>query len=208
MLRINFKFIILFAAVIILLMILILNYFNLIPLSKNWPAFFGWLPHQSSGLGEGGVEPRRTHPFAQDFFVCPVWGEQCKDAYAVMNEDRSQVIGIGYFTLSPGVEIIAMMDGSYTISRNANDVEIILTDTDGNIQAVYNFKDPSIVANTQPISLLKGDLIYKFDASPPSSIKIFDRDTNYALIVYTQLSDSKSPLSVSVDRNTGRVKVL
>ena len=206
MLKINSRLLIALVILIIIIGFLILNYFNLLPFSKNMPGLFGWLPHQgSSDISE--EQPRRDHPFKDDFFVCPVWGDACKSAFAVMDEENDQVAGIGYFTLPQKTEIIAMVDGQYIVRKNGENAEIVLTDTDKNIEIVYTFNDANIDANDTSLLVLKGDTLFTLE-SPLSAITAFDRDRTYTLIVYLNIAGTQNSLPVTVNRTTGQVKIL
>ena len=206
MLKINSRLLIPLIILFMIIGILVLNYFNLLPLSKNFPGLFGWLPHQGSAeVFEG--EPRREHPFKEDFFVCPVWGDACKTGFAVMNAQSDQVAGIGFFTLPQETEIIAMVDGEYTVRKSGENVEIVLLDTDKNIEIVYTFVDAYIDANDTPITVLKGDTLFTME-SPLIAVTAFERERKYALIVYLNIAGTQNSLPVAIDRETGQVRIL
>lgn len=191
---------------LILIFIFILNYFSLIPLSKNFPQYFGWLPYiDKQDMNESDLSARRVFP--EDFFLCPVKGEQCKNGYAVLDSERSRVDGIGYFYLLRDTELQAMMDGKYTVSNlDDGSTQVVLIDKDENIEVTYIFNDAnrneSLNFNSNQ-DIERGQTVY-FLSDSEAEIDI-GTARKYALVVYIRNLKSRESVGVVLDKETGRV---
>ena len=177
--------------VILLSIFMILNYFNIIPLSANMPKVFGWLPHQISS--EFSIVQRSSDPQGQPVadqavadtsdveqfpITCPISSGFCAQAKGVYDKESREIEGLGYMNLGKELAIYAVFDGTITSSTEKVDGQdqtvIVLTGENG-LVARYLFqglpfkesgKSGNIVKQSDIIGLTGGGELQLFDFTP------------------------------------------
>ncbi len=174
---------------ILLMVVMILNYFNIIRLSTNMPAIFGWLPHRSitsivsqipqdQDQAQSGntKEPTKLPPEQEKFLItCPVSPGFCAEGKSVYNKASRRVEGLGYIQLSSGLAIYSVFDGDIatkTEKINGVDKTTITLTGDNDLIAKYEFqglpqrgKDATgnKVKQSQIIGITSGGQLLLFD---------------------------------------------
>ena len=151
----------------------ILNYLNVLSLSKLYPETFGFLPH----VGKQPVVliPTPT-PKIIPTFPCPVDQNPCPPAEFIPTSiDEPEFQGLGYSNIASGTAVLALFDGTYerlkkTLTRNDPIVDrttVTILSQDGKLRAEYIFQGvplkeaigatDSTVSKGEPIGKLGGE---------------------------------------------------
>lgn len=197
--------------VILLSIIMILNFFNIIPLSTNMPKIFGWLPHKSMNVSdvaqstpgtstEEQMEAGQLAPTAVPTYLitCPVSPGFCPQAKSVYNKTTRRVEGLGFMNLTEGLAIYSVFDG--TLSSNTQKVDgadlttITLTGENGFV-ATYRFiglpqrekgASRSAVKQAEIIGIVDGGALELFDFTSQKyslSLTIVNSENNQNITV-------------------------
>lgn len=130
---------------VLLLIFLVLNYFNIIPVSKNLPRLFGFLPHidlsanKSNDMSVLPTPAKAPNPTAVPYLSCPVIQQLCatgvnrvetvsgKKEYSLIFDDVSKNFFI-YAALSGVVSIENLKSFSIKDMERGLEVRYVLTD--------------------------------------------------------------------------------
>lgn len=146
-----------------LVVVLALNYFSILPLSKLLPQQFGFLPQKD---GKTGLQS--FSGTGKTVFSCPFGDSPCPKAEIITKSTAIKDFkGLGYKDLSKDTDILAIEGGKYNVKEttpgaSGEDVNIYIT-TDQKLTFGYRFKGStdlkgkgSVVAR-QPIGILNGN---------------------------------------------------
>lgn len=190
--------------VLILSALMILNYFNIVPISKNMPGIFGWLPHKltpgqieiannQQQNGDANITPNgvpNTTPVAQQeviLIACPVSPGFCPQAKSVYNTATRRVEGLGFVNLGKELAVYALFKGTIASSTQkvdgANITTIVLTGDDG-LVATYKFHGlPQREKGATGTQVKQSELIGILDGE---SSKLFDftaQEYSFSLVI-------------------------
>lgn len=91
-----------------LILIFILNYFNVISLSKSYPKQFGFLPRMSSHKTSSSADTLKNE------FTCPLDQGPCPEAEVITKSTKeANFAGLGYNKLASGTNVVAIISGEY-----------------------------------------------------------------------------------------------
>lgn len=136
--------------VIAFILILIFNFFNVIPLSKNYPAFFGFLPHIQSyekDLGKTGVLP--TPEKAPDLKVvpylsCPVAATLCAKGKTITEGTGVEKSYILEFPSIPKDEFVyAPLSGTIKLGKQ----ELIISNKERGVEVKIGWTGDMIITS-------------------------------------------------------------
>ena len=117
--------------------ILILNYFEMIPLSNIYPKLFGILPQQTTTSSYAPAAPQGSV-----FYPCPVKTASCppSDMLTQSVENKLEFAGLGYRNLPSGTEVVAIFTGSFAVQQAKDDINISLRSEEKGLLATYFIK--------------------------------------------------------------------
>lgn len=91
-----------------LVLIFILNYFNVISLSKSYPKQFGFLPRMSSQKTSSSADTLKNE------FTCPLDQSPCPEAETITKSIKdANFAGLGYNKIAAGTNVVAIISGEY-----------------------------------------------------------------------------------------------
>lgn len=100
---------IIFLLTVILIVALILNYFNILPLSSLYPKPLGLLPHQTQSLEPDTNQPQQMISVPSVLIIaCPVPKEFCNKGKIITYQEKD--LGLG-FNLPPDTQIFTAFPG-------------------------------------------------------------------------------------------------
>lgn len=156
------------ACVVLVLLVLIfgiLNYFNLISISKLYPNVFGLLPHQPFPHTQE-MQPTSPATDLQNLVLpCPLQLDPCPVSERIPTSvDDPNFQGLGYSKIASDTAVIAVFDGTYQSLEQKMPTGLLRTsisifDAKGIRQATYIFQGLRIKSGSGQIS--KGDAIGK-----------------------------------------------
>ncbi len=143
--------------ILILIMLVVLNYFNTIPISSKFSSVFGWLPQKNrtdQNNSQSTASQNRSQSITSEkdgsqlsvehfLIACPVSPGFCPDGKSVYNRATKSMEDLGFLNLGKGVALYSVFDG--TIESKTEKIEgknktmIILTGENGLI-ATYVFQ--------------------------------------------------------------------
>lgn len=137
-----------------LLLVLLINYLGILPLSRLYPEQFGFLPYKDRQAGLqnlSGAEQKKI------VFSCPLDDSPCPKADIIT---ESQVIenfkGLGYKDLLSDTDILAVEGGEYTVKvtpgASSENVNIYITTGQG-LQLGYRFKGSTNLKGTGSVAV-------------------------------------------------------
>lgn len=178
-------FTIAFVGIILVLLFLVLNYFNVLRLSEIFPNYLGFLPHKevSNGTSQQSQQPAQSTGGLNNVsplkISCPSVKEFCEKGQGIVKDGK--YIGFGY-KLASGSAIFATFDGNLTATFSAYPIEVngkttlekfktlYLDSPDLNLRGVYYFRGQ--LTKTGPV--IKGEQIAISNGKP---IKAYDNNS-------------------------------
>lgn len=204
---------------ILLIVIMILNYFNIIRLSTNMPAIFGWLPHrvivgsntqisqeQNVSQSENSSQPSTFLPGEEKFFItCPVSPGFCADGKSVYNKTNREVEGLGYIQLGPELAIYAVFDGqtsSKTEKVDGMDKTTITLTGENGLVATYIFQGlPQKEKGTTDNKVKQAEII---GLSGGAQLTLFDFTAQQYSLAFSLASSENNENIPVIPREDGR----
>ena len=167
-----------------LLVILLLNYFGIIPLSRSNPRLFGFLP-QKAVLKQPSASQKGAA------YLCPVRKNPCPTPEIIT---KSAIIenfqGLGYQQLAEGTEVVSIFSGQYEVkqlppSQNPDNINITVKDDEKDYLATYFISGKTDLEGRGDIS--KGETVAVLSGKGRGKQNF---GQNYNLIIYVQSSDN------------------
>lgn len=123
------------------LLILLLNYLKVLPLSRLYPKQFGFLPQISSQKTSN--TPKTT---TLRILSCPLDQDPCPKTEAISQATNiPNFYGLGYINLPANAKVLAVIDGQYELKEASGKGDqakttLTITSSDQNIQITYYFQ--------------------------------------------------------------------
>jgi hypothetical protein len=133
---------------VILIVLLVLNYFSILPLSQKFPKIFGFLPTKSENIivvsNSGSISNNNlsTPSAPEEFkflFSCPVVSV-CAEMKQIYDKSDQKVRGEGFVYIEDKTPVQAIIDGTITsVTEKDSIVTIIEKSEDESFEITYIF---------------------------------------------------------------------
>lgn len=195
-----------------LIVLLILNYFSIIPLTKKFPDIFGFLPtknkaqvtqvaQNSIAKSENGKVDSEVN-VVQELFACPV-RPQCTDGKGLYDKKEKRVKGLGYIHLDKKTRLFAIIDGKVNISTKDSDsgrkINVITTENDEFI-VTYEFSGTLNSEMKTGQLIHQDDIIGEFDGNVFTPVDFATQTYSLYITVEDVRSDQIIPLIPKEDK--------
>lgn len=179
--------------IFVILLMGVLNYLNVFPLSKMYPGFFGFLPHKAivktgnnAGAPQSAVTPpppevRKTLPFIS----CPLSPDICKTGQAIAEgvAGGQNIYGVRFSNIPKDSTILASLSGQKISSAGS----FTISNTDRGIEVRY---------------LISGDFTSISDAIVTENLVLgsFNGSSN-TLTLYATATRAKQSVQLGIEKN-------
>lgn len=172
----------------LLIILGLLNYYNVLPVSRSFP-FLSFLPQKQKVIeNKTQAKPaiiveeidnklRKTLPFSG----CPLKAEICSTAEIIKEEStQSSNLKLKFGNVSEGTEILAALDGTLS----TDDSRIVLANKDRLIKAYYEFEKGSFnFQASSSASILQGEILGKITKESDLNFYIINTITGNAVSI-------------------------
>lgn len=196
---------------VILIVLLVLNYFSILPLSQKFPKIFGFLPTKNmvvSMQSNGNTSANSTNTVVptqdlpQELFVCPV-RSQCVDGRGVYDKTEKKVKGLGYLYIEEKTKLFAIIDGKASLSIKDGDSgkKIAVISTENNeFRVTYEFSGKIKGDIKDGASIKQDEIIGDFDGGNFLPVDFTSQKYSLYITVQDLRSDQIIPLIPRKDK--------